>query len=49
MKILFKKLVCILIVFGELCFVFFFFFNYEWDGDIKRYYNGGFDFCVVWL
>lgn len=34
--------------FGELRFVFyFFFFNYERDGDTKRHYNGGPDLCAA--
>lgn len=33
--------------FGELRFVFYFFFNYERDGDTKRHYNGGPDLCAA--
>lgn len=35
--------------FGELRFVFYFFFNYEFerDGDTKRHYNGGPDLCAA--
>lgn len=46
-KISLKKLVCILTAFGELRFVFYFFFNYERDGDTKRHYNGGPDLCAA--